>query len=235
MSSLLRLVDNKPGYTIIEFNRSRSLVENEILQHCRTVVNAEICSLSGLLHWISTNDNFRIVKEKKIRIFSREASLRLAHHFLEDLLRPALKGGEFLTDEEQLGYPNIYFRVVRADSSDDVGSAHADRWFWDIREHPFPAGFRRVKIWAPIVQDDSAPSLLLLPESQNERLKYSIEYSSDGRHKPIFQDHVILGKLVPAPVRCGEAVVFNDELLHQGCATSVTRISVEFTVGVPTD
>jgi len=235
MSNLLTLVDKKEGFTIIDFGRSRCLVENEILQHFKKVVDAEICSLKDLLHWMSIKNNFRIFKEKKNRIFSKETSLRLAQHFLEDLLLPTLKGGEFLTDEEQLGHPNIYFRVVRSDSSDDVGSAHADRWFWDIRQHPFPSGFRRVKIWAPIIQDDSAPSLLLLPESQTETLKYNVEYSSDGRHKPIFQDDVILGKMVPAPVRCGEAVVFNDEILHRGRSTSVTRISVEFTVGVPTD
>jgi hypothetical protein len=36
--------------------------------------------------------------------------------------------------------------------------------------------------------------------------------------------------MIPAPVRTGQAVIFNDRLLHGGRSTGVLRISLEFTL-----
>lgn len=232
-NNFLKLVDNKEGFSIVNLLDLRGKVEAEVLDHVKTISTVKFHSIKQLVEWINAENNFSFLKEKINRTFSAEASMRLAGNFFSVLLSDNLSNRIFITDEERLGFPNIYFRVVRAGSEEDVGSAHADRWFWDIRGHSLPEGYRRVKLWAPIVQDDTQPSLMILPGSQSQGLKFEVGYSFDGRHRPIFRDQNLIMKMVPAPVQCGQAIIFHDEMLHCGRPTSVTRVSVEFTLAIP--
>ena len=138
----------------------------------------------------------------------------------------------FITDEDGLGYPNFYWRFVRSGRSSDVGSVHADRWFWDIRNQQVPEGFERVKLWMPLKQNDDMPSLMIYPGSHLKNFDYEISRSTDGRHRPVFSDRRIIESMVPAPVASGQAIVFNDRLLHGGRATDLCRVSVELTMAV---
>ena len=46
------------------------------------------------------------------------------------------KIGEYrISDEEGLGYPNVYWRLVRPNNKADVGPLHCDAWFWEINNN----------------------------------------------------------------------------------------------------
>jgi len=140
--------------------------------------------------------------------------------------------GDFITDEEGLGYQNIYWRLVRPNCFEDVGAAHADKWFWDLGHGVIPAGFKRVKVWMPLIQDDENPSILVLPGSHLVDFNYRSISGTDGKKRPIFDDQQVLTRLVAPSVRCGQALVFNDKLIHKGQSTSSMRVSIEWTAAI---
>ena len=43
-----------------------------------------------------------------------------------------------VSDENNIGHGEIYWRIVRPKSPKDVGSVHADKWFWDINNDYTP-------------------------------------------------------------------------------------------------
>ena len=43
-----------------------------------------------------------------------------------------------ISDENNIGHGEIYWRIVRPKSPKDIGSVHADKWFWDINDDYTP-------------------------------------------------------------------------------------------------
>ena len=57
-----------------------------------------------------------------------------------------------ISDEENLGYGNIYWRLVRPNEFSDIGPIHRDSWFWELNKN-FPRPnfpFQRIKVWIAI-------------------------------------------------------------------------------------
>ena len=52
-----------------------------------------------------------------------------------------------VSDENNIGHGEIYWRIVRPKSPKDIGSIHADRWFWEINNNYSPPNSRRIKFW----------------------------------------------------------------------------------------
>ena len=41
--------------------------------------------------------------------------------------------GKFsISDENNIGYGELVWRLVRPNKKDDVGPIHCDKWFWDL-------------------------------------------------------------------------------------------------------
>lgn len=141
--------------------------------------------------------------------------------------------GDFdISDEEGLGWGNIYFRLVRPGRPNDVGPLHRDSWFWKANEHYSMKGRdRRIKVWIPLVCEQHVNGLLV-EEGSHKRtdLKWDIEVR-DGIKKPVFDPSKNNVNMTLVDRRAGEAVIFHDELLHGGMVNSGehTRVSVEFT------
>ena len=57
-----------------------------------------------------------------------------------------------ITDEEKLGFGNIYWRIVRPNHQRDVGAFHRDSWFWEIDKKQYLPNynFKRLKVWISI-------------------------------------------------------------------------------------
>lgn len=228
-STPLSLSTNPSGYSIVDSTELTSVASSFVLQHISESTNHKFDSLESAAEAIVLN-NFSKFKDKPARIFPQ-------HIAKEFLRRLELHGyvtttyGDFVTDEEALGYENIYWRLVRKNSSSDVGPVHADRWFWELGDTPFPNSHTRVKVWMPLIQDDENPSLMILPESQEKDFSYDYRLDSLGKKKPVFSDDLVTSGMISAPVRVGEAIIFNDSLLHGGKATCKNRVSLEFTIG----
>ena len=137
-----------------------------------------------------------------------------------------------ISDEEDLGWGNIYFRLVRPSKPYDVGPLHRDSWFWNANEQYSMKGrSRRIKVWIPLVCEQHVNGLLVEENSHKRNdLKWEIE-ERDGIKKPVFDRSRNNVNMTLVNRRAGQAIVFHDELLHGGMINSGkdTRVSIEFT------
>jgi hypothetical protein len=138
-----------------------------------------------------------------------------------------------ISDEERVGRESISIRVVRPGKETDVGSLHADEWFWELYNFQLPKGRQRIKVWVAICCEPGKSGLLLSPESHKRHWKYTT-FNRAGMQKPLL-DAEQSPKLDLFNSEPGDAVAFNYRLLHGGAVTrgSITRVSMEFTLLVP--
>ena len=95
-----------------------------------------------------------------------------------------------VSDENDIGHGEIYWRIVRPKSPKDVGSVHADRWFWEINNNYSPPNSRRIKFWISLWCEGNN-GLSVIPNTQ--KLKYDFDYEfRDGQNKPIFFFNFVL-------------------------------------------
>lgn len=227
-SSPLELSSTPSGFSIVSANGLTLIASKLVLLHINKKLNQEFDTLECAIKYIIIND-FISFKDKPARTLPIELARRFVD-YLENSGFLNSEAGDFVTDEEGLGYENIYWRLVRRGSSYDVGPVHADRWFWDLGEASFPSSHTRIKVWMPLLQDNQNPSLMILPGSQNTQYEYDFKIDQSGKRKPIFTNEAVESAMVEAPIRVGSAIIFHDSLLHKGRATSSDRVSIEFTL-----
>ena len=135
-----------------------------------------------------------------------------------------------ISDENNIGYGEIYWRIVRPKNPKDIGSVHADRWFWEINNDYTPPNARRIKFWISLWCKGNN-GLGVIPNTQ--KLTYNFDYEfRDGENKPIFLPEKNNLKLLKLNSKPGTLVIFHDNLLHGGCdnQSDITRTSIEFTI-----
>ncbi|EKD54384.1 MAG: hypothetical protein ACD_60C00089G0003 [uncultured bacterium] len=135
-----------------------------------------------------------------------------------------------LGDEQDLGWETIYWRLVRP-GNEDVGSVHADRWFWELLEYKVKEpsySFQRLKIWIAIHAVEGKNGLMVSPGSHKKEWQWHSEVKYKQK-KPVIDEHPDMKLLA---TESGRAVIFHDNLLHGGSENlaKTTRISVEFTL-----
>lgn len=229
MSSLTSWVDTADGYSIISAPGSLLAVTEDIIASKLTpLAGRSGLDFDDLLDDVIGGPHFESVKNKAFRMFGPADVKRwMAHEFCQRLF--AEDDSLFISDEENLGRPNIYWRLVRAGSASDVGPVHADHWFWDLGHGTIPAGYRRVKMWIPLRQDPKHVGLCIGPGTHRMDFHYEKVFK-DGKFKPVFDRGPVDHLLIPAPVNVGQAVVFHDRLLHGGqVSPSQLRLSMELT------
>jgi len=220
----------KNGYIIFRskylFDYFSKIMSNRLSEICKSTESSSGLHEKG--EFLARDDNFNLVRDKKNRLLSSQSCNEAVTSLIENHL---LSERDFITDEECLGYPNIYWRLVRKNSQTDVGPVHADKWFWDLNEWRIPDGYQRMKVWIPLIQSSNTSSFLGLCESHLENYSYSHLEDDGGKRRPSFTQAEIIAKLEPLPVYSGSVIIFHDEFLHGGRSTNTTRISIEFTVG----
>lgn len=229
MTTLTSCVDSKDGFSIVPIPDSLLRLTEEIIRGpLEPLASRAGLPFDGLLEDIIQGPHFDTVKSKSFRMFDATSVDRwLRHDFCRRLLAedPSL----FVSDEEHLGHPNIYWRLVRAGSASDVGPVHADHWFWDLGHGSIPPGHRRVKMWIPLRQDPRHVGLSIGPGTHRMDFPYDKQFK-DGKYKPVFERGPVEHLLTPAPVAVGQAVVFHDRLLHGGeVSPAQLRLSMELT------
>lgn len=143
--------------------------------------------------------------------------------------------GSFLvSDEENFGWPNVYWRLVRPGSS-DIGPVHADKWFWDLGHGTMPQGYSRVKLWLAIAAQPGKSGLMVLPGSHKKSDWKYHGIEKNDQMKPVFDEDVSSLNMLDLPLNPGQFILFHDELLHGGMPnlSESTRVSLEFTLLVP--
>ena len=139
-----------------------------------------------------------------------------------------------VSDEENLGYPNFYWRLVRPNASTDVGPVHRDSWFWHLNSDIFPSysSYSRVKCWVDILTSEGLNGLLVEPNSHK---RTDIIWHGEYRHgiqKPLLDMKPDQINTLMVPTKKGQCILFNDDLLHGGSLNldHRPRISFEFTL-----
>lgn len=136
-------------------------------------------------------------------------------------------------DTVDTNHREIYWRIVRPNAPEDVGSIHADRWFHNaVRSSTrlFPQDTETVKIWVPIYCEPGKNGLLVIPDSHLREWNYTY-VNKGGRQKPELRESVeSMAQLVDT--KPGTLLIFNEKLLHGGAINkgSSTRVSVEITL-----
>jgi len=228
-TEMLALTNNNHGFTVIPCTDLFEVAKNTILLSIRELLNAPDLRLDEAATVLRTDIYHEKIREKKYRLLKKSLASRVSAKVRTTF---DLNIVDFITDEEGLGYENIYWRCVRAGHASDVGSIHADRWFWDINNFAFPKNYERVKVWLPILQNDALPSLLVVPGSHLSDFTYKSLHGKDGKMRPALLNPLNPSNIIHCPVKTGQCVVFNDKLLHGGASTDATRISLEFTLAI---
>lgn len=168
---------------------------------------------------------------KDARIFNRDEIARILSMPFFALLEEEV--GKFeVADIEGLGYPEIYWRLVRPGQQNDVAGAHADAWFYDYTNNLSEAQQQGlVKVWAAIYVQPGESGLSVLPGSHRVEWPNTWELRH-GRRKPVLAVPQESLGLITLDTKAGEAVVFNTKLLHAGIPHNgeQTRISIEFAI-----
>ena len=229
MNSLTRWVDTNDGYSIVDVPASLLAVTEAIIgDSLRPLASQTGLGFDALLADIIHGPSFDAVRSKNFRMFRSEA----VKAWLDDPFCRSLTDEDssiYVSDEENIGHPNIYWRLVRPGSATDVGPVHADHWFWDLGHGSIPPDHRRVKMWMPLRQDPDHVGLSIGPGTHRMDFEYGKVFK-DGKYKPVFERGPVDHLLIPAPVKVGQAVVFHDRLLHGGeVSPSQLRLSMELT------
>ncbi|MAQ88912.1 MAG: hypothetical protein CMM03_03560 [Rhodopirellula sp.] len=229
---------DKQGYQIFDALTPSELhlVQSIILSKINELGKSESINFSDWHSLLSSyTSNFSHLHSrlapKPIRLFSGDdldAVLKLS---IFNRIRNDL-GSFLISDEELYGFPEIYWRLVRPNTYSDVGPLHADGWFWDCNHWIMPHSTdKRVKIWVPIAAEPNLNGLLVVNESHNDSLmSYDVKVI-DGKKKPVISSIIPDSLPVLLPLRPGQALAFNDSLLHGGAFNNAItpRISFEFT------
>ena len=89
--------------------------------------------------WTKSN---RILKEKAVKHWIDNSELI-------SYLKAEL-GNIRISDEEDMGYPNVYWRLVRSNKKEDIGPLHRDEWFWILNnKNKESESQTRIKVWIP--------------------------------------------------------------------------------------
>jgi hypothetical protein len=175
-------------------------------------------------------DQANICNKKNRSFKSHEVSMIKNLKFFKNLTKifDTSKLGTSVNQNEEIDY-----RVVRPNQNSDIGSMHADEWFWKLNNFKSEKkSYERVKCWVPIIIEKGKNGLRYIPKSHKMNIKYSsFKDNSIGILKPkkILNEkkyRKVLFKTEP-----GQMVLFNDKLVHGGKLGGKTcRVSFEFTI-----
>lgn len=173
-----------------------------------------------------------IWKKSNRMLGSKDVKALMGGQFYADLSNVV---GDFrVTDEEGIGYGNIYWRIVRPGRIEDVGPIHRDEWFWDLNptRKEECQGYNRIKCWIPL-QSEKNKNLLMVERGSHKRedLVYRAAFR-DGINKPIFDLDINSVDMQMLSMEYGDAVFFHDRLLHCGSFNrgNLARVSIELTL-----
>lgn len=139
---------------------------------------------------------------------------------------------ECISGEEESGWEEMYWRIVRPGAG-DIGSLHADSWFWKFGHGKLPDTVKRIKIWIAIEVERELSGLRVVPGSHYmTHIKYHGEKDHTGIIKPKLDTPESSLTIYNVPTSPGDYVVFHDDLLHGGMTnySNKTRVSLEATL-----
>src|SRR5690349_3296217 len=181
-------------------------------------------------HEISDKLDHGKLLSKKGRIMGDEAVQEMKKMSFFDYARKAFGNESYLSDEEEIGHEQVCLRIVRPDRREDVGSLHADAWFWEHYHWAPPPGEHRTKMWLGVCVEPELNGLRLAPGSHRRPSPYRVtnEKGKVGFEPDFDMGEIGLRKFIG---KAGEPIMFNYRTLHVGSLNrgKQTRVSIEVT------
>lgn len=229
----------KIGYTKIDFDKmSMAVIRAEIEKQYSETIKRHLntgekgCEIKNYLD-VEAGIKHREIWSKTARILKEQSYENIMKTKLITKLREII--GDFtVSDEESLGYGNIYWRIVRPHQEKDVGPLHRDEWFWNLNPERIKSAKsqKRLKCWIPIIYEKGKNLLLIEPYSH---LRNDIVYEGemrDGIMKPKSPKYQAGLKPEMVHMENNQALLFHDRLIHGGSLnrSKEIRVSIEFTL-----
>lgn len=226
MKKILNKIYGNDGYIIFKNEKICKIIKEMVINDFSVKIDEKL-EIENLETQVIKDISFEKIKNKYNRILSKNSAIEI-----QKLIKQELKIEEaYITDEEDLLYPNVYWRYVKQGDLSGVGPIHADKWFWDLNEYYLKDKFIRIKIWIPILEN-SYKSFVIFPGSHKKEYDYGFKVEESGKKKPIIKDEKISKKMINIKMEKNEFIIFNDKILHAGRALQNNRMSVEFTLAV---
>ena len=219
-----------------ELQRVKALIERQWLdvlqQHAPDVAKHFGERGIGRYHELAHLVEHAAIWPKRARILPKDAVAEIRQTSLLKRLEAEFSAFE-ISDEENVGWEEIYWRIVRPGQASDMGPLHADAWFWELGHGTTPADRERVKVWVAVVAEPGLSGLRLVPGSHRRQWRYHGE-QRQGMLKPQLDEREEDLDVLLVETQPGDAVVFHDRLLHGGAANQglLTRVSFELTLFV---
>ena len=227
--------DKKIGYFISrldlnDYNLIREIVEKHFSKLIKNNKKINNINFFNYLEKFDQSDHINLFS-KKNRIFKKEyLNLLLDELILFKNLRETFKDFK-ITDEENIGYGNFYWRLVRPYPNKDVGTMHKDKWFWDLGTGKMDnSKYKRYKLWISI-HGENKLGFKFVHGSADLNLRYDYKIA-DGKKKPVFDEMSLEKKQITSlKGEKGTYIIFHDELLHGGeiLKNNIPRVSIECT------
>jgi hypothetical protein len=219
-----------------ELAQVQALIRDQWLQRIAEVSPPQVAKRFEAIelnryHELSDTVDHKSLWSKGQRILSPHAVAKIRQTSLIRALEREFGSFE-ISDEENVGHEEIYWRLVRPNNPGDVGPLHADEWFWSLGHGVTPPGVQRVKVWVAICCDPGKNGFRFVPGSHKKQWRYHGDLRGGFVKPQIDEDEKTLNiKIFDS--NPGDAIVFHDRLLHAGVVGGPnTRVSIEFTMFV---
>lgn len=180
-------------------------------------------------HELSHLLNHGLIWKKSNRILSKKAAEIVRSMSIIKNIEKAY-GPVIIVDEENIGYEEIDWRLVRPNQLSDIGPLHTDDWFLKLGHGVTPpANMKAIKVWVALCCEPGLNGLKIVPHSHKKEWRYHGEFRHGFIKPQIDEDEkdLLVQLLHTAP---GDVIVFHDKLLHGGAINrgKYCRISMEF-------
>jgi hypothetical protein len=147
----------------------------------------------------------------------------------------SIKPNYHVLDIEKIGYPEIYFRLVRPNKIEDISGPHTDGAYYEVTDKISEEKWKNwIKVWIPICHENRDNTLLLYPSSMNHSPKFIPKEFQDKPRPVLLENIENYYPCLNPNLDNGIALYFSPYLLH-GALNSMnskyTRVSIEFAIG----
>ncbi|MEA3107311.1 MAG: hypothetical protein QOI88_1916 [Gammaproteobacteria bacterium] len=176
---------------------------------------------------------------KEYRVLPKESVAALAQFDFVRRLTAGLGGACRISNVvffsgEVPDYPEVYWRLVRPNVATDVGALHTDNWYHRLLgsgKSLYEEDETTVKMWLAIYAEPGLNGLYVVPGSHAKTWRVKHTPAADGYGRPALDEPLGDYARLLVPTSPGQAVLFNENLLHGGAlnAGATSRVSVEIT------
>ena len=236
---ILETIDKKEGFlkTKLFSNNDVNILSSIVKKNLNSVVskNSNFNKLNiNFFNYINKSiyfDHSKILNRQN-RLF-KSNDIKSFFHLVGYKKLKEIFGDFEVTNEVQNEIPEIVWRIVRPNQTNDAAGFHTDQWFFDLNEWDIKKGNRLIKIWTLLhgLRNDYGLNVVTFSNLSEEKNYTTID---DFIKKPRIINEPNPQEIKLVKTFPGETILFNYNLLHSGSKAKENeiRVSFEFTISI---